>query len=175
MRKYAVALLAVPILLIVYVGALLRRSPLLRGSVAIALGAVIAIGAIALVRPAETVATPPTAIVPLTQAAFRTIVATNVELDAAATIEFSTPMDRRSVEASIQVQPSTAVRLHWNDAGTALSIAPADPLGGRPLSHDHGPVRGPGPHRASPHVAGPCQLPDPHAGHGHARGDDHPR
>ena len=42
-------------------------------------------------RPTLTTATPPTDIVPLTAAAFRTSVATGVELDAAATIGFSHP------------------------------------------------------------------------------------
>ena len=38
---------------------------------------------------------------PLTAAAFRTSVGTGVELDAAATIGFSTPMERASVEGQV--------------------------------------------------------------------------
>jgi uncharacterized protein YkwD len=125
LRKYAVALLAVPILGPVYIGALLRRSPAARAGTAIGLGALIALGSMALVRPAETVATPPTAIVPLTQAAFRTAVSTGVDLDAPATIAFSTPMDRDSVAASITVVPATTVSLRWSDDSTALTITPA--------------------------------------------------
>jgi uncharacterized protein YkwD len=125
LRKYAVALLAVPILAIIYAGAVLRRSSFARAGAAIALGAVVAASLIAVVRPSPTEATAPTAIVPLTQAAFRTLVTTGVELDAAQTIQFSTPMDRESVAASIAVDPPTPVALHWDPTGTLLSIGPA--------------------------------------------------
>ncbi|HYH92658.1 MAG TPA: Ig-like domain-containing protein [Candidatus Saccharimonadales bacterium] len=125
MRKLPAALLAVPILAVVSVGSLLRRSPAARATSAIALGAIIALGSIALARPTPTVATPPTAIVPLTQAAFRTAVATGVDLDTAATIEFSTPMDRASVAAAVTVDPPAGIDLRWNDDGTALTITPA--------------------------------------------------
>lgn len=114
-----------PVLAVVYVGSLLRTSPIVRGGVAIALGAVIGLGAIALARPALTTATLPTPIVPLTQAAFKTAVATGVEVDAPATVAFSTPMERASVEAALTVEPSTPVRLLWFDDDMTLSIIPA--------------------------------------------------
>ena len=126
MRKYALALLAVPVLAVVYVGSLLRTSPFVRGGVAFTLGAVIAFGAIAMVRPTATKANPPTQIVPLTQAAFKTAVATGVAVDAPATIAFSTPMDHASVQAALLVQPATRISLIWSVDDTSVSIVPVD-------------------------------------------------
>ena len=124
MRKYALALLAVPVLAVVYVGSLLRTSPLVRGGVAITLGAVIAFGAIAMVRPTATKANLPTEIVPLTQAAFKKTVATGVAVDAPATIDFSTPMDHASVQAALRVQPATQISLIWSADDTSVTIVP---------------------------------------------------
>lgn len=124
MRKYALALLAVPVLAVVYVSSLLRTSPFVRGGVAITLGAVIAFGAIAMVRPTATKASPPTQIIPLTQAAFKTAIATGVAVDAPATIAFSTPMDHASVQAALRVQPATGISLIWSADDMSVSIVP---------------------------------------------------
>ena len=111
-------------LLGVYAAALLGRSRLVRGGVAIGLGAMVALGAISFSRPSLTTASPVSDIVPLTQAAFKTAVSTNIDLIAPATIMFSTPMERDSVEAAVSVQPSVGVSLLWNDAATSVSIVP---------------------------------------------------
>lgn len=124
MRKLLIALLAVPVLVALYGATALRRSGFVRTSVAIGLGAVIGLGVLSFVRPSLTTATPPTDIVPLTAAAFRTTVGTGVELDAAATIGFSTPMERASVEAALAVTPRTAVELHWSSDDTVVTIVP---------------------------------------------------
>ena len=124
MRKLLIAILAVPVLAAVYGGTALRRSGIVRGSVAIGLGAAIGLSVMAFGRPALTTATPESDIVPLTQAAFRTSVGTGVELDAAATIGFSTPMQRASVAAALVVDPPTAVELHWSADDTTVTIVP---------------------------------------------------
>lgn len=126
MRNAVIALLAVPILAAVYVGALLRRSILTRLAVALGLTAMLAGGVIGagLPSPALTTANPPTPIVPLTRAAFRTVVTTNAPVSAAQTIEFTTPMNARSVAASITVEPATPVDLRWDAAGDTLTITP---------------------------------------------------
>ena len=54
MRKYLIAILAVPVLLGVYASTVLGRSRFIRGGVAIALGGIVALGAIASARPAVT-------------------------------------------------------------------------------------------------------------------------
>jgi uncharacterized protein YkwD len=46
--------------------------------------------------------------------------------DAAITIPFEGPMDPASVEAAIQVLPSQAMTVAWNDDATELSITPAN-------------------------------------------------
>jgi uncharacterized protein YkwD len=126
LRKYLVAILAVPVLLGVYAAALLGRSRFVRGGVAIGLGAVVALGAMSFARPTLTTASPVNDIVPLTQAAFKTAVSTNIDLLTPATIVFSTPMERASVEAAVSVQPSLDVALEWNEDATSVSIVPAE-------------------------------------------------
>ena len=125
LRKLAIAVLAVPILSVVYLSTLLGRSFVVRTGFAIGLGAILAFGIILGMRPAPTTATPPSAILPLTVANFRTIVATDRALDAPVTIEFSAPMDQTSVAASLSVSPATKVDLAWDKAGRMLTIMPA--------------------------------------------------
>jgi uncharacterized protein YkwD len=124
LRKLAIAVLAVPILSFVYVSALLRRSLVVRTGFAIGLGAVLAFGVILTMRPAPISATPPSVILPLTAATFRTVVATDRALGAPVTIEFSAPMDETSVAAALTVAPATKVDLTWDKASRALTITP---------------------------------------------------
>jgi uncharacterized protein YkwD len=125
LRKYLVAILAVPVLLIVYSTTALGRSRVVRAGVAIGLGAVLAVSAISFARPSITTAAPVRDIVPLTQAAFQTAVGTKVQLDAPATLRFTTPMERASVEAALSVEPRITVALRWSDDDTSVAIAPA--------------------------------------------------
>jgi uncharacterized protein YkwD len=125
LRKYLVALLAIPVLAVVYGSTALRRSAVARTGVAVSLGAFLALGVMSVVRPASTTASLPTEIVPLTQAAFQATVATSVDLDAPVTLEFTTPMSAPSVASSITVEPATPVTLTWDGTFTTLTIAPA--------------------------------------------------
>ena len=125
MRKYLVAILAVPVLLTVYAASALGRSRFIRGGAAIGLGAALAFGAMSIARPTVVTADPVRDIAPLTQAAFTTAVGTKVALAAPATITFTTPMERASVEAALTVEPSVGVRLQWSAGDTVLSIVPA--------------------------------------------------
>ncbi len=125
MRKLAIALLAVPVLAVVYLSTLVGRSMVARSALAVGLGALIGLGVIALVRPTPATATPVAADLPLTAANFQTVVATDRALDEPVTIEFSAPMDQRSVAASLKVQPPVAVDLRWDATGRVLTIAPS--------------------------------------------------
>ena len=125
MHKATIALLAAPSHAAATIGAILRRSILARVSLAVGLAVIVGIIAVAIGRPAPTVATAPTAIVPLARGAFTTEVATNRAVTDPVRIVFSAPMDARSVAAAIRVDPATDVDLTWNDAGTELTIAPA--------------------------------------------------
>ena len=124
LRKLAIAALAVPVLTIVYMNAILRRSLVARSGFAVGLGAILAFGVILTMRPAPTTATPPSALLPLTAATFRTVVATDRALGTPVTIEFSAPMDQTSVEAALTVSPATQVDLAWDQASRAVTITP---------------------------------------------------
>jgi uncharacterized protein YkwD len=124
LHKAAVALLAVPIIVTVYLGASLRRSTLARVGLALGVALVLGVGVISAGQPATTTANPTTPIVPLTSAAFTTTFATDHGVGEPVTIEFSTPMDRVSVAAALRVEPATPVMLAWDAADTVLTIAP---------------------------------------------------
>ena len=76
LHKAAAAVLAVPVLSAVYVGALVRRAVVSRIGLAIVVGGLLGVGVIGAGLPAATSARPPTPIVPLTRAAFQTTVVT---------------------------------------------------------------------------------------------------
>lgn len=125
MRNAAVALLAVPIIAAIYVGALLRRSVVSRFALGLALSGILGAGIIGAGLPPITTARPPTsAIVPLTRAAFRTVVATGASVGEPVGIEFTTPMNKGSVAASVTIEPANPVDLVWNASGTLLTISP---------------------------------------------------
>jgi len=124
LHKAAVALLAVPVIVAVYLSALVRRSTLARVGLAVGLSLVLGVGFLGAGRPAPTTATPPSTVVPLTQAAFTTTVGTDHGLGEPVTIQFSTPMDRVSVAAAVRVEPATPVLLAWDATGTLLTISP---------------------------------------------------
>ncbi len=126
MRKVAAAALAVPILAIVYLPVLARRSIAARIALVGTVGIVVTVAALSLARPIPTTATPPSPpITALPAAAFRDI-ATGTSLRAGIPIVFSEPMDPVSVQASLTLEPSAAVRLVWSDDHRSVTIFPAD-------------------------------------------------
>jgi len=124
LRKFLVAILAVPVLAVVYGSTALRRSAIARLGLALGLGAFLAVGVMTVVRPAPATASRPTEIIPLTKAAFQNAIATGVGLDAPITIAFSTPMTAASVTAAVTVEPATPVDLTWDASATTLTITP---------------------------------------------------
>ena len=126
MRNAAIALLAVPILAAVYIGALLHRSVVSRLAVALGLSVVLGVGVIGAGTSNLTIATPPAPpIVPLTRAEFQTVVGTNTSVRQPVAIEFTTPMNPASVAAAVIVDPPTPVELTWNASHDRLTIEPA--------------------------------------------------
>ncbi len=127
MRQATVALLAVPIVFAVYLGAALRRSTVARVGLTMGVAAVLGIGLTGAARPAPAVARPPSPILPLTQAAFTTTFSTNRGLTDPVSIRFNAPMDPASVAATaVTVEPPTPVSLTWDTTGTLLTVAPKD-------------------------------------------------
>jgi uncharacterized protein YkwD len=126
LRQAATALLAVPFHIAATFGALLRRSSTARVSLAIGLAVLLGYGAVSAGRPEGITATAPAPILPLTQAAFDTVVSTDRGLSEPVTIRFSVPMDAASVAKSLTVKPETEIDLVWGLDGRSLTIAPAD-------------------------------------------------
>src|SRR4051812_21304691 len=126
LRQAATALLAAPVFVAAAFGALLRRSSHARVGVAISLAVLLGYGAVSAGRPDTTAATAAAPILPLTEAAFETIVGTDSALTQAVTIHFSVPMDAASVASSLTVQPETAVDLAWAPDGTSLTVTPTE-------------------------------------------------
>ncbi len=124
MRKLAAALLAVPVVAVLYIPVVLRRSIVARVALTLGVGGLLALGAIGISRPAETIATPPTVDAPLTSAEFRTTLAVNQPVGSGVQIEFSTPMDPASVASAIRIDPWSRVELAWNADRSVLTIRP---------------------------------------------------
>ena len=74
--KVAAAVLAVPILAVIYVTSALRRSTLVRNGSALAMGGILAVGVVLAGWPSPAAATPPERRLPVTDAAFGPVVAT---------------------------------------------------------------------------------------------------
>ena len=125
MRKVAAAILAVPVLAILYLPVIARRSIAARLALLGSVGIVVAVAAISLARPAPTTATPPSPpIRALPAEAFRSI-STGLDLHAAVPIEFSEPMDPTSVAAALKVEPPTSVELRWSPDHRTVAVQPS--------------------------------------------------
>jgi len=125
LRKIAAAALAVPVLVILYLPVLARRSVAARVGLVASVGVIVLVAALGLSRPVGTTATQPAPpITALPDNAFRSIGAAT-DLQVAIDITFSEPMDPRSVAASLTVTPATAIRLSWDATGTILTVHPA--------------------------------------------------
>jgi uncharacterized protein YkwD len=124
LRKLAAAALALPVVAILSVSMLVRRSVVARLGLALGISGLIGLGAIGISRPLETAATPPSKPVPLTSAAFRTDLRVGQSPATAVEIAFSTPMEAASVEASLRVEPATMIDLAWSTDRTLLTVSP---------------------------------------------------
>ena len=124
MRKVASAALAVPVLVLVYLPLLARRSVAARIGLVASVGVIVLAAAFGLSRPVPTTASAPSApITALADDAFRSISAAT-DLRAAIDITFSEAMDPLSVAHSLSVAPANTVELAWNPARTVLTIRP---------------------------------------------------
>jgi len=124
LRQAANALLAAPIFVAATFGALLRRSSRARVGVVFSLAVLLGYGALSAGRPEPIAATAGVPILPLTEASFETVFATDTGLTEPVTLHFSAPMDAASVASSLTVQPAMPVDLVWAPDGTSLQIAP---------------------------------------------------
>ena len=125
MRKVAAAVLAVPVLAIIYLPVVARRSIATRLALVGSVGIVVAVAAFGLARPAPTTATPPAPpIRALPAAAFRSVV-TGLDLHAGIPIDFSEPMDPKSVAAALSIEPAAAVERHRSSDHRSRTVSPS--------------------------------------------------
>ena len=124
MRKLAAAILAVPVIAVLYVTVVARRAAASRTVLTVTLVAFVGVAVIALSAPAQTTAKPPSQTVPVTSAAVRTDLRVGQAPNAEIAIAFSTPMNRASVAAALSVEPATDVDLQWDAGGTHLTVTP---------------------------------------------------
>ena len=123
MRKLGAALLALPVLLLVYLTVVTRSLGRTRSVVLVAAVSLVALGLIASARPSPGVAVPPSSPHPV-EAALLDSITTGHPLTAPMTIEFGVPMDAASVAAALRLDPDPAVSFAWDAAGRTLTITP---------------------------------------------------
>ena len=125
MRKIAAAILAVPVLVVLYLPILRRRGVAIRVGLAASAGLLILVAAVgALPRSAS--ALPPVVAGSVAAERFGPNVESPQALNGAVTFDFATPMDQASVAAALSVDPETPVTLAWLDAGQRLLVSPRD-------------------------------------------------
>ena len=123
MRKYLAAVLAVPILLLVYTGALIRR-PSSRLPISLIVVAMVTALAAAAVRPTPTTGIAPTHRTALDAAELTTTIQTGQSPRAAVVVNFPGPMNGASVEALMTVEPPTPITVAWDQSMTSLTVTP---------------------------------------------------
>jgi uncharacterized protein YkwD len=124
LRKLAAAVLAVPIIVVLYIPLIARRSAASRTALVLAVLAFGTVGVFGLYGPTGTTATPPSNPVPVTSAAVRTDLRVGQAPNAAISIAFSTPMNADSVASSLRIEPRADVESSWDPAGTLLTLTP---------------------------------------------------
>jgi len=125
LRKIAAAILAVPVLAVLYLPVLLRRGVAIRAGLAASAGLLVLVAAVgALPRAAS--ALPPVAAGSVAAERFGPNIESPEALNGAVAFDFATPMDQASVAAALSVDPETPVTLAWLDTGRRLLVSPRD-------------------------------------------------
>jgi hypothetical protein len=124
LRKIAVAVLAVPVLVLIYAPVLLQRSVLSRVGAGVGVGAILWIAAFGSSFSGRTEAVPLSVAQPVAAAHFSDIRYQH-GLHDPVSVTFASPMDRASVQAALSVSPEARVSLSWNADSTVLTVSPA--------------------------------------------------
>ena len=123
MRKILAAALAVPVLLLIYAGSLIRR-PGSRLPIAIVVTVMAGALVAAVVRPTPATGTIPTHVSAVADSEFTTAIETGESPRAAVVVSFPSPMNGASVEALLSVSPATPVDVEWDATMTQLTVTP---------------------------------------------------
>lgn len=121
-RRALAAVLALPVLSIVYASAAVRHGPATRIALALVVGAVILVTAVG--GPAATEGAPTATQSPLAASALGPPVATGRSLTSALLVDFDAPMDAASVATAVGIEPAAAVTLAWSADGRQLAVRP---------------------------------------------------
>lgn len=123
MRKLGAALLALPVLALVYATVLARGLGRTRSAVLLGAVALVALGIATSAHPTPSVALPPSSPRPVA-ASLLDPITTGHPLNAPFTVGFDEPMDPASVAAALRLDPDPAVSFAWDAAGRTLTITP---------------------------------------------------
>jgi uncharacterized protein YkwD len=123
LRKILAAALAVPVLLMIYAGSLIRR-PGSRLPIFIVVTVMAGALAAAAIRPTPAAGTAPTHGAAIAASEFTTEIETGESPRAAIVVTFPSAMNGASVEALLSVVPATAVSLAWDATMTHLTVTP---------------------------------------------------
>jgi uncharacterized protein YkwD len=124
LRKLLAAVLALPVLAVVYLTVALHRSARSRAVVAVIAALAIGAGFLGLRAPAGTTAVPAPTDPPALELAAATRIEVNEAPDAPILLHFGAPMERDSVAALLETDPDTPVELAWDDASRQLTVRP---------------------------------------------------
>lgn len=126
MRKLGALALAIPVIVVVYLATVFRRSVAGRIVAVIAIVGIVGIVGLAGFPPAPGTAVPrSTPRVPVA-ADFASSIRVGHDLVAPVQVRFSAPMDAASVAGALRIRPDIAVTLTWSADGSLLSVQPMD-------------------------------------------------
>ena len=123
LRKLGAALLALPVLFMVYVASLGQRGMRVRIASGLAAGAVIGLVVVASLPPAPSAAVPKSQPQPVS-AELLDAVRTGHAVKDPFTVAFAAPMEPASVAAALRITPDSPVTFGWDTAGRVLTVAP---------------------------------------------------
>lgn len=124
LRKLGVAALAIPVLIVVYLASLSRRSIATRIGGMLTIGAAIGLLVVASLPPAASQAVPASGPPQPVAAQLLHAVPVGHGLRDPFEIRFDSPMDGPSVAAALRLVPESGYSLTWDAKGTLLRIAP---------------------------------------------------
>lgn len=125
MRQYLAAATAIPVIVVVYLSVLVRRSVAARVGLALGVGGLLGAGILGILSPSGTAARPPAellAAVPAPETG--TLIEVGRAPTSGVSIRFGAPMDVASVREVILVTPDVPVDLSWDATATRLTVAP---------------------------------------------------
>lgn len=124
MRKLGAALLALPVVAMIYLVSLTRRGIGMRVASIAAASVVIGLVVVVSLPPAPSTAIPQSKAPQLVAAEVLDTIRTGHALSEPMAVAFDAPMDPASVAAALRISPATPMSFSWDAAGRVLTIEP---------------------------------------------------